>query len=133
MIDENYFGLYKKDEAVIETQHFQYHVMVSLLSAPIFQYIKKSIQALINFCFKGGEKHYDVVMKFDSTRTHDKNEVNAIFDMVFLILVIQFQRGNVFLVFVICHVHKSLESQFFQTQHVLWLIYLFITKTINGY
>ena len=72
-------------------------------------------------------------MKFDSTRTHDKNEVNAIFDMVFLILVIQFQRGNVFLVFVICHVHKSLEFQFFQTQHVLWLIYLFITITINGY
>ena len=38
-------------------------------------------------------------MKFDSTRTHDKNEVNAIFDMVFLILVIQFQRGNVFFSF----------------------------------
>ena len=91
------------------------------------------MRELITFCFNGGQKQFTVVTKFGSTWTDDKDKFKTIFDKAFLKLAIKFLFDNCFfLILVIYHFDKSLESPWVLILHFLWLIYLDITMRING-
>ena len=54
------------------------------------------MRELINFCFKGGEKHFIAVAKFRATWTDNKNKFKITFDKVSLKLSINFFLSNCF-------------------------------------
>ena len=51
---------------------------------------------MINFCFKGGEKHFIIVTNFGATWTDDKNKFKITFDKALSKLVINFFFDNWF-------------------------------------
>ena len=91
------------------------------------------MRELINFSFKGSVKQYIAVLEFGGTWTDDKNKFETTFEKASLELAINFLLDNYCFNFGSFHFYKSLESPWVLTQHLLWLIYFYITMKINDH
>ena len=96
--------------------------------------LKNLMRELIDFCFKGREKHFISVMKFGATWTVIENKLEITFDKAPLKLAINFLLDNFFfLILEICPFDKSLIFPWVLTQHIFWQNYFYIIMRINGY
>ena len=107
-----------------ETKHFPQQLLFSTFYTIIpLNKLKTMIGNLINFCFKEGDKQFLADTKYDATFAKASVKVQPLtFFLVF-----------VFLILVISHFGKSLESPWVLTQLLLQLIYFYIIMRINGF
>ena len=68
--------------------------------------------------------------KFCATWIDDKNKFKTTFDKTSAKLAINFLLDNFFLILIICHFGKSLESPWVLAQNPLWQIHFYITMRV---